>query len=459
MNTIADIIKISKLHFYKNCIWITVCVFFVIIISVTIALENFLCVGLLLSPILIYLSIKKPFIFPFGAYVFLLPFDQLLALANTAGGPTLTKFLGVLTIFVLILKGSFEKKINLPDRIVIWWIFFVLYGTFSILWAIQPTLVLSRIPTAIGLLILYLLATSYKIQENEFDMLKWCIVGGGIISSVLIIYNFRSLATIERVTIQFGERAAELNQLPFDLFIPVALCIEKIFNARKSLVKVMFIFFLSMIVFAIILTGSRGGFIGVGIIFIVYIISLKRKLSMRIILVIIGIILLSLTPSFFIERFKEASETGGSGRIFIWSNAFKALRNYWIIGAGLNNFSQAYGECGHFTPFSSIYRGSHNIYLGIFVELGIIGFSVLILGIRKHYQIIKLRITHHDNNTVMLKASFWAMLVASFFLDTFWYKSFWLLWMMIMMHHNIMKRKNEFNFETSDIKTFNYKFE
>lgn len=446
MNIIIDIIKSLKLHFYRHRIWIIVCVLFIIVISMAIALEKWFYLGLLLSPILIHLSIKKPFIFPFGAYVFLLPFDQLLAFTNIAGGATLTKFLGVLTILVLLIKGFFEKKLMLPDSVVIWWIFFVLYGIFSILWAIQPKLVLSRIPTAIGLFMLYLLITSYKIQKNEYGMLKWCIIGGGVISALLIIYNFRSLGVIQRVTIQFGERAAELNQLPFDLFIPVALCIEKIVNERKKIMKVMFIIFLSIIVFSIIITGSRGGLFGVGIIFIIYVFSLKRKLSTGVLLVIVGIILLSLTPSFFIERLKEAKETGGSGRIFIWTNALNALKNYWITGAGLNNFPQAYGEFGHFTPFSSIYRGSHNVYLGIFVELGIIGFSLLILVIRKHYQVLNLRISYHDNDQVMLKASFWAMLVASFFLDTLWYKSFWLLWMMIMMYHNIITRKSKFNF-------------
>jgi O-antigen ligase len=441
MNT--TIVK-KGLVFKKAGIWIILGIFVVIVTGNAIINGKWLYLGVMIVvPILIYFSIEKPFIFPFGAYVFLLPFDQLLSLTNTAGGATLTKFFGILTILVLLIKGSFEKKLRRPDSAVAWWILFVLYGTLSMLWAIQPELVLARIPTAAGLLLLYLLAASYKIQKNEFDTLKWCIVGGGVISAILIIYNFRSLETVDRVTVQFGERSAGLNELPFDLLISVSICIEKLFNVKRKMMKVLFILLLSIIIFSIIITGSRGGLVGVGVIFVVYILSMRRRLSAGLVLLVIGIILLSLTPGYFIERLREAQETGGAGRTFIWTNALNAFKHYWTIGAGLNNFPEAYAEFGHFTPFSEIYRGSHNIYLGTFVELGIIGFSLMVLGIRKHYQAIKSRFAYYNNNQVMLKASFWAMLVASFFLDTFWYKSFWLLWMMIMMHQNVVKRENK----------------
>lgn len=432
-------------------IWMIMLTGVIVMIGSAIVNGQALYLGLLLIPVLIYLSVEKPFIFPFGTYAFLLPFDQLLSITDSSA--TLTKFLGILTILILCLKGLFEKKFKKPDTAALLWILLVLYGALSILWAIQPELALYRIKTAAGLLLLYLVISSYKIQKSEFDILKWCILAGGFFAAISAIYNYRSLESIARTVIQFGGRTGDLGRFPFDLLIPISICIEKILIEKKKIVKAILIILLGIMIFSIVITGTRSGLIGVGVIIIIYILS-ARKLSIATILLSIGIILLSLTPEVFVERWMEASETGGAGRTTIWDNGLIALKNYWTIGAGLNNFPEAYEEFAHFTPLSSgIGRGAHNTYLEIFVELGIIGFSLMVFGMWKHYQAIKSRLRSHDTNQVMLKAVFWAMFVVSFFLDTFWYKSFWLLWMMIMMHRNVMElgayRYNRFEKEFS----------
>lgn len=386
------------------------------------------------APLLIYLSIARPFVFPFGAYVFLLPFDQLLSLEDLAGGSTLTKLLGVSTILVLLLKGSFEKKLQKPDSVTLLWISLVLYGSLSAAWAIEPQLTLGRLPTAFGLMLLYLVASSYKIQNNEIDTLKLFVLAGGLLASLLTIYNFRSLETAARASVQLGEGQAGLNQLPFDLLLSTSICIERILSGKRMM-KVVFCIMLGIILFSVIITGSRGALLGAGTIVIVYVLCTKRKLSLGTILLVVAIALLAATPAFFVERLGEALETGGAGRITIWSNGLRALENYWLIGAGLNNFAEAYREVAHFTPFSSgIGRASHNIYLNIFVELGIAGFALMLWGIIKHHQAIRSKIINPGSHKIMLRAALCGMLVASFFLDTFWYKSFWVLWMMIVMY-------------------------
>jgi O-antigen ligase len=358
-----------------------------------------------------------------------------LSLGDFAGGLTLTKVLGIVAIPVLFLKGSFENKIQKPDSATFFWISFVLYGAVSALWAIQPEIAAARIPTAMGLMLLYLMAASYKIQRGEIDTLKWCILWGGILASILTIYNFKSLGTVARATVEVGDRVAGLNQLPFDLLLAVSICIEKMLNKGRMMTKVMFGAFLCVIIFSIVITGSRGALLGLGVIFIVYILSIRQKLSVGTILLVIGVVVMSAAPAFFLERLEGAMETGGSGRTTIWQNGLDALKNYWLTGAGLNNFPEAYKEFAYFTPVSlGLGRASHNVYLGIFVELGITGFALMLWGIWAHYKAIRSRSVHPDSEQVMLKAALLGMLTSSFFLDTFWYKSFWVLWMMIVMY-------------------------
>lgn len=405
---------------------------------------KFVYLGVIFGPLFLYLSVIKPFIFPLGAYFFLIPFDQLLSIGNVEGGMTLTKVLGIVAIPVLFVKGSFEDRLQSPAVTVFWWVTLVLYGAISSLWAIQPEAAVARMPTAGGLMLLYLMVASYRIRRDEIDTLKGCILAGGILASVLTVYNLNSLDSATRATVEIGDRAALLNQLAFDLLLPVSICVGMIINGKRTMKKVMFGLILSLILFAIMVTGSRGALVGLGAMAIVYVLSARQKFSAGAALLVIGIAVAIFTPAFVLERVDESVSTGGAGRTTIWVNGLKALNHYWLTGAGLNNFPEAYVEFAYFTPLSEgIGRASHNVYLGIFVELGIVGIILLILGILAHYKTMGSRRGDLNSIGVMLKAAFWAMIVSSFFLDTLWYKSFWMLWMMIVMNNSVSRMESD----------------
>ncbi len=440
MNHNARLIK--SVNFNNKVIWLMIVLFFAVITGIAIADSKWIYFGVVFFPFILYLCIEKSFIFTFGLYALLIPFDSILVLIGTSEGPTLTKLLGMLTILVLLFKGVFENKLKKPDVASLWWVLFVIYGILSSWWAIEPEKTLGLVQTLAGLLILYMVTISYKVHKAEFEALKWCVLGGGFFAAIFSIYNYSSLETAKRVSIELGSRSIDLNLFAFGLIIPVSICIEKTLKQNKKLMKGLLCGVLGVIIFCIIVTGSRGGLLAVGTVFIVYIISLKKRISMGIIAIVVVTILASIVPDYyFSERWEQAVETGGSGRLSIWYIGLLCMKKYWLIGAGLNNFSHAYSEFVIFgPPFSFLYRAPHNIYLGLLVELGVVGFPLVILAIWKHYQAIQLR-SAPCNNHIMLKASFWAILLASFFLDTAWRKQFWLLWIMIMMNKNIIERE------------------
>ncbi|MCF6148008.1 MAG: O-antigen ligase family protein [Candidatus Kuenenia sp.] len=410
---------------------------------------NIIYFGIILLPFLIYLAVEKPFIFPFGAYVFLLPFDSVLSVVGSAKGATLTKFLGVLTILVLLLKGIFENKLRKPNIICLWWLLFILYGCVSLFWAIEQSAVMSRIPTAVGLLILYLIVASYQITESEYQILKLFIVAGAFLGSLFLIYlHYKGIFVGgERTTITIGDRIADPNGIAFCLLIPITVCMEMILRSKKTkMVQGLFLIIFGIITFGVILTGSRGGLLGVLIIFIVYILFSKQRKMLGALLVLITVVSIIFTPDFFIDRIKDTIEThSGAGRESIWKVGLLMLKKYWMLGAGLNNFHFAYNDFAFFgSGFKGFGRGSHNIYLGNFVEMGVLGFSFMILAMWKHYQSIYSKMLQEKTGIIMLKSSFWAILATSFFLDTCWTKSFWLLWVMIIIHENIMNKENSF---------------
>ena len=237
------------------------------------------------------------------------------------------------------------------------------------------------------------------------------------------------------------DRITFQNAIAFALLLPASMSIEKILGKGVRLKKLLYVIILGMILFSIILSGSRGGMLGVGVIFTVYFLLSKKKVDYLTFVIPLLILTISLAPGVFLDRWGNAAETGGAGRLPIWHVGLMALEKYWLTGAGLANYPNAYTE---FVDYSSVYvgvgRAAHNIYLGMFVELGIIGFILMIIGFVKHYKAID-KVSFYSSNrydidSIMLKASFWSLLVASFFLDTFWYKQIWLLWMLIMIRKN-----------------------
>lgn len=397
-------------------------------------------------PLFLYLSIRKPFIFPLGAYALLLPFDAVLSVTGHTQGATLTKILGVMTMLVLLLKGSFEKRFTRPNKVVFCWTSLVLYASLTILWAIDPAAALARIPTAIGLLALYLVASFYRITEKEWGTLKTAILLGGFLASIFAIYAYFSgqfFGPTQRATLMLGNRETNPNELGLSMLMPIAICIEMLFagkkmEGRKFSLLVVF----ATVLFCVILSGSRGTMLSIGIIFAVYLFSSRRKFTTALLFTSISLPGIFFMLPFLTARWHKAYSSGGAGRLVIWHVGLKAFESYWITGAGLENFPFAYQKfIGYSRGFVRFYQASHNIYLNLAVEMGITGILILFWGLKGHYALIRSNNDSNKKDKVMLTAVFWGMLAASFFDDFFWEKTMWLFWMSVLMRDNLIKKE------------------
>ncbi len=446
MNT--EIIQTTKVHFHKYAGWIMVAAIMVMITGVSIAEGKWIYSAALLAAFAaVFISIKNPFIFPFGLYVFLIPFDSLLALTGSQGA-TLTKFLGILTIIILFIKGSFEKKLKRPDNVSIWLTLFFVYAFSSIIWAIVPGLMTSTISTMAGLLVLYLVVTCYRISKSELDTIKWFILAGGLLAAAATIYEFTNDITYAsfggRATLLLDDRIVGPNKLAFDMLFPLSVGLAMMLEKKQLIVKTVLLLILGAIVFGLFLTGSRGGLAGAATILIVYMVFSKKRTTLGIIFAVAAVIVIPIIPEFFFQRMGDALETHAAGRGDIWVVGLAALEKYWLLGAGQDNFAKAYTDFANYAPvFVGLDRAPHNLFLGTFVELGIVGLSLMVAAMISHYRILRPQINKYGpvNDTIMLKASFWGMLVSSLSLDTFLYKSYWLLWMMILLYKNVFLRE------------------
>jgi O-antigen ligase len=416
-------------------------------ISLAISQSKWIYLGIALLPGTIYISLSRPFVFPFGLYAFLLPFEGVLVVtdASQGPGPTITRFLGLFTILVLVAKGAVEKKLKSPDKIATWWTLFILYAFLSVVWAIQPEFVYPRLPTALGLLLVYLVVSSYQVQKNDYETIKTMALMGGFLTALIMVYQFvSSTAIASRMALSMGDVESGLNKQGFDLLIPMAIGIGKMMEDKTKLWrKGVFGLMVVVCIFAVIITGSRGNLsavLGMVLVCIVSVKGLKNKILISGLFVLATALIIPFIPPFVIDRIQEAISSHASGRSDIWFVGWKSLEKYWFFGAGLDNFTKAYTEFIAYTPvFIGVDRASHNIFVGLLVELGLVGISIMLVAMITHYRAIRTELLQSDNDRLMLYAAFWGIIISGLSQDILWYKSFWLLWILIVMHKYVMR--------------------
>ena len=249
-----------------------------------------------------------------------------------------------------------------------------------------------------------------------------------------------------RASLLVGGRETNPDLMSTVLMLPLSLAIAGFVTASGWLQKTVFLGITAAIGSAVFLSLSRAALIAVAVIFAVFLIRLG--LNRRIITVLSALLLgLVAMPSKFFSRIAEALPSGGAGRLDIWSGGVSVLKRYWLTGTGLNNFPVAYNEfAGQGHMFEGYGRGSHNMYLNVLCELGIVGFVLLIAGLVAHLRSVqRLRslLGKIPVQVVGLEAACWAMLVLSFFADDQWSKAFWLDWTLLLMAVKVAEKTIE----------------
>ncbi len=144
-------------------------------------------------------------------------------------------------------------------------------------------------------------------------------------------------------------------------------------------------------VFSIVLTQSRGGFLGLALITILIFFNRSRfKIKYLIILLLLGAMLVAFAPTSYWDRMNTmGGDDAGSGRILIWKRSIQLVRDN-PLGYGLNNFSSAYGQYvdlidEHTEWASQAWKTAHNSFILIVVELGVLGLMTFIFLIYRTY--------------------------------------------------------------------------
>ncbi|MCQ2440628.1 MAG: O-antigen ligase family protein, partial [Clostridia bacterium] len=230
-----------------------------------------------------------------------------------------------------------------------------------------------------------------------------------------------------RTIIMFGHKF-DPNLLSVVILLGVVSAFNEVFSLFSVKKRCFYVVLILLYYIGIFFTGSRGGLISTVITSALFLFLETKKREnrklVRIIIVIVAlafIIMIPLLPTSLVEdRFSTSSilglnelNAGVHNRYSIWESALKLIPDRLLFGYGTGNF---------LTAIKKVYYrscASHNLYLLLLVETGIIGFLIFITFLL--YLLNKLRKNKQYSSYAMLIG----ILTISLTLDTLPYKYFW----------------------------------
>ncbi|WP_347353485.1 O-antigen ligase family protein, partial [Acetoanaerobium noterae] len=295
-------------------------------------------------------------------------------------------YAAIILSVILILDIYYDEKVVNINNIALVLFVFLFWSSFSIIWSVYPIrTVIESVQLSVYLLA-YVLLTRLSDENVE-----------KILNSVLIIAFLVSILGLIEYIFITGARIQSTftNPNPFGIFIGMFFLTTLSIGIRiksKSLD-----FFSILFLTTLFLSGSRASMGAVSVsIFLIYFGLTKENLKKGIIKTII-VILIALTTTqilmyvsiytrenIFINKSVLESITRRSsfvtsslkGRLEFWRVAFELFKNKPITGYGLGTyFSAYYTEYGMNQWYA---RFTHNHYLQIASELGIVGILVFL---------------------------------------------------------------------------------
>jgi O-antigen ligase len=291
-------------------------------------------------------------------------------------------FLLGITIFLLFFMGRFKNN-NIPN---LWLIcVFFIYNVFSLLyglyfyeesdWGLNWGIKLMA-TVSFGIYTYILIAITIKDSQLLEKMFKFIFIFTSILLIFLFYWYFFIFHSPFLGTDIFRYTAKGKSQLALflTLFTPVMLTYT-IFHKN-------WISFLGCLIFlfSLIYTVNRGVYLSIFVATVFLLIISKRKFYLKLLIlamVIIGIFLSIFVPqiiSLIRERTVEEAKLGGweeKSRMVLISGGLKIFLAHPIFGIGLGNFTKLEFPIPPYTDCLS-----HNDYIQILVEQGLIGFLI-----------------------------------------------------------------------------------
>ena len=296
------------------------------------------------------------------------------------------------------------------------------YKMLSVFWSTNLFAFNMHVVSQIGMVALLLCLTSVPFDGKTID---WCVkaqwLGSAIIGVLSLFFSqpYKGKIEARMVLNLFGVEIDPNNHAAF-LLIGIAISLYFLLEEKEYTIFGLAVIFVN--VYAIFLTASRSGLVGIfAVTFIEIFIKTRgmkvtKKLLIILAVVVASVLMMALANQFLsvesYERLFVFSEYGdGSKRIFLWENTLMMIENVFDLLFGVG--------WGSYFGYNDVYKSVHNTFLSIMTDTGLIGLIIFMIPIG----ISCLKMT--KKRDIVSVGVFVAAMIAAFFMEAINKRFFW----------------------------------
>lgn len=293
----------------------------------------------------------------------------------------------ICTALSLILKIAITKDFKLKYfKTNVWILIFVLVVGISAMTSIS--LEESRnIALLMGAFILsYFVVINTIENKKQFKFILYLFIIATVLTAVYGLYQYKygdlysqawlDTDMFEDIKMRVYSTFENPNVYGEYLILAIPIIISLMWKEKGIAKKLMLLAALGITMLAMVLTFSRGCWLGAMFAIALLAVMIDRRF------IILGILALMampfVLPETIINRFMSIGNMGDSStsyRVYIWLGTLAMLKDYWFsgIGMGITSFNTVYPIYSYnnvTTPHS------HNLFLQIVVEYGIVGLII-----------------------------------------------------------------------------------
>lgn len=289
---------------------------------------------------------------------------------------------GVAVISFLFLFSALRAKgvsWRLRDPATLWLIAFVAVGGLSIATSLWRVYSLSAFLDVLKLILVYLLVIHLIDRLDRVRRLFWVMLWAGMVPAAgTLTYYLLKIDLVEGYRGAWRGVYSDPNDLAYNLIVLVPIGLA-LLEAERSFVKKSFVFgILTVFLLAIYVTFSRGGLVGLMIVFFFQILRSRNRMLHFSLATILLMIFLAVAPARYWERaetiLKFRQDESAMGRVYAWQAGLSMVADRPLLGVGLGCFVMGWPiyappEAG------TKWRAAHNTFVAVMGETGLLGLA------------------------------------------------------------------------------------
>ena len=269
-------------------------------------------------------------------------------------------------------------------------VFLLIFIGISIIAGVMSVVPASSMPIAVltsVLMLSTLIVTACCKSRQSVDLFLMGFVAASAVAGVVGVYHvvtdhssavWLDIVLFTDIGLRLYSTFENPNVYGTYLLLAIPLAAACVVYVKSAFLKLCAFGITGMLVLNLLATYSRGCYVALALSVVMFVLIINKQLVVLIIPAMVAS--LFVLPASVINRLfsiVNLADTSTTFRMNIWRGSLRMLGDFWPVGVGQGEY--AFNRVYHFYSLGATFTPhSHNLFLQIFIETGIVGFLVFI---------------------------------------------------------------------------------